>query len=125
MADIYLFLESVAEMRRIATLQVVEYSPTEFSHEFPEGNPSREEVMSKRNISSTQIATQVAIPALVMFLVVNAARAQNISADYTFLVASGFLCDSATCPAAVRSANDDSYEMSGAGTFNKIGRAHV
>lgn len=50
-----------------------------------------------------------------------AGLAQSSSADYTFLVAAGFLCDpgdSATCPAVVKSANDDSYEMSGAGTFN-------
>ncbi len=73
--------------------------------------------MSKRNIFSTLITTWVAIPSLAMFLGAPA-RAQNISVDYTFLVASGFLCDSATCPAVVRSANDDSYEMSGAGTFN-------
>jgi hypothetical protein len=49
------------------------------------------------------------------------ARAQNSPANYTFLVASGFLCDpgdSATCPAVVKSANDDRYEMSGAGTFD-------
>ncbi len=56
-----------------------------------------------------------------MFLCAGLARAQNSSANYTFLVASGFLCepgDSATCPAAVKSANGDSYEMSGAGTFD-------
>jgi hypothetical protein len=36
-------------------------------------------------------------------------------------VASGFLCDAgdaSTCPAVVKSAQGDSYEMSGAGTFN-------
>jgi hypothetical protein len=55
---------------------------------------------------------------LAIFLVGDPARAQNISADYTFLVASGFLCNSAACPAAARSANDESYEMSGAGTFS-------
>jgi hypothetical protein len=74
--------------------------------------------MSNQNIFSTLIVTWVAVPSLAMFLGGDPARAQNISADYTFLVASGFLCDSATCPAAVRSANDDTYEISGAGTFN-------
>jgi hypothetical protein len=47
--------------------------------------------------------------------------AQSNNGNYIFLVASGFLCDpgdSATCPATVKSANGDSYEMSGAGTFN-------
>ena len=56
-----------------------------------------------------------------MFLVAGPARAQNSSANYTFLVGSGLLCnadESATCPAVVKSANDDSYEMSGAGIFD-------
>jgi hypothetical protein len=47
--------------------------------------------------------------------------AQSMSANYTFLVASGFLCDpgdSAPCPAVVKSAQGDSYEMSGAGTLS-------
>jgi hypothetical protein len=73
--------------------------------------------MSNRNILSTLI-TWVAVPSLAAFLGAGTARAQNNSSNYAFLVASGFLCDSATCPAAVRSANDESYEMSGAGTFN-------
>ena len=74
--------------------------------------------MSNQNIFSSLVATWVAILGLGIFLGGDPAMAQNISADYTFLVASGFLCDSATCPAAVRSANDDTYEISGAGTFN-------
>ena len=74
--------------------------------------------MSNQNIFSSQVATWVALLGLGIFLCGDPARAQNISTDYTFLVASGFLCESTTCPAAVRSANDDSYEMSGAGTFN-------
>lgn len=74
--------------------------------------------MLHQKIFSTLIVTWVAVPSLAMFLGGDPARAQNVSADYTLLVASGFLCDSANCPAAVRSANDDSYEMSGAGTFN-------
>jgi hypothetical protein len=48
------------------------------------------------------------------------ARAQISSANYTILVASGFLCesgDSGSCPAVTKSANGDSYEISGAGTF--------
>jgi len=78
--------------------------------------------MSNQNVFSTLIVTWVAIPSLAMFLGAGPARAQNSSANYTFLVASGFLCDSgdsATCPAVVKSANGDSYQMSGAGTFNR------
>ena len=74
--------------------------------------------MSKQNLFSSLVATWVALLGLGIFLGGDPARAQNISTDYTFLVASGFLCDSTTCPAAVRSANDDTYEISGAGTFN-------
>jgi hypothetical protein len=74
--------------------------------------------MSNRNIFSTIIATWVAVPSLAMFLGAGPARAQNNPSNYTFLVASGFLCDSATCPAVVRSASDERYEMSGAGMFN-------
>jgi hypothetical protein len=49
--------------------------------------------------------------------------------NYVFLLASGFLCDpsdSGSCPAVAKSANGDTYEISGAGTFdpqNKFVRA--
>jgi hypothetical protein len=69
----------------------------------------------------TQIVTCVAVPGLAMFLCAGPAKAQNGSANYAFLVASGFLCDTggrAACPAEVRAANGYSYQMSGAGTFN-------
>jgi hypothetical protein len=41
-------------------------------------------------------------------------------------MATGFLCnsdDSSTCPAVVKSANSDSYEMSGAGTLSTPGKS--
>jgi len=47
--------------------------------------------------------------------------AQSNSADYIFLIASGFLCDagdSSSCPAVVKSVDGSSYEMNGAGTFD-------
>jgi len=53
-----------------------------------------------------------------MILGGDAVIAQNISPEYTFLVASGFLCDSGTCPAGAKSVNGDTYEITGAGTFN-------
>ncbi|MGB2663202.1 MAG: hypothetical protein WAK48_04305 [Candidatus Acidiferrum sp.] len=77
--------------------------------------------MSNQNVFSTLIVTWVAVPSLAMFLGARPARAQNSSADYAFLVASGFLCDpgdSSTCQAVVKSADGDSYEMSGAGALN-------
>ncbi len=77
--------------------------------------------MTNQNVFSSLIVTWVAVPAVAMLLGAGPARAQNSPADYTFLVASGFLCDpgdSASCPAVVKSANDDSYDMSGAGRFD-------
>jgi hypothetical protein len=79
-----------------------------------------EEVMSNQNVFSTLIVTWVAVPSLAIFLGAGPARAQSSSASYTFLVASGFLCDSGdstACPAVVKSADGASYEMSGAGTL--------
>jgi len=46
--------------------------------------------------------------------------AQNNDNNFLFLLASGFLCDpgeSSDCPAAAKSNQGDSYEMSGAGTL--------
>jgi hypothetical protein len=77
--------------------------------------------MSNRNIFSSLIATWAFVTSLAMFLGAGPAKAQNISTNYTFLVASGFLCDPgdyANCLAVVKSVDGDSYEMSGAGTLN-------
>ena len=66
------------------------------------------------------LVVRVAVPSLILFLYASSAKAKGY-ANYTFVVASGFLCDSAdsgSCPAVARSANGDSYEISGAGTFN-------
>ena len=76
--------------------------------------------MSSQNPILAPRVTRVGIGMLIVLLSVGPVRAQT-SVDYTFLVASGFLCDpgdSSTCPAAVKSANGDSYELSGAGTFD-------
>jgi len=76
--------------------------------------------MSSYRVLSSLAITYAVVPGLAMFLGAGPARAQSSSANYTFLVAAGLLCDSgdsATCPAVVKSANGDSYEMSGAGTF--------
>ena len=77
--------------------------------------------MPKQNVFSTLIVRWVAVPSLAMFLGAGAARAQNSSANYVFLVASGFLCDlgdSSACPGVVKSAQGDSYELSGTGTLS-------
>jgi hypothetical protein len=56
-----------------------------------------------------------------VFPLVPPAMAQGNNGNYIFLLASGFLCDSgdsSTCPATVKGNQGDSYEMSGAGTFD-------
>jgi len=76
--------------------------------------------MSIQNVFSTLIVRWVVVPSLAIFPGAGPARAQCSFANYTFLVASGFLCysgDSAACPAVVRSANGANYEMSGTGTL--------
>ena len=63
---------------------------------------------------------RVVVPSLAILLGSVAAMAQNTSANYTFLVGAGLLCDSgdsSACPAVVKSANGDSYEMTGAGAL--------
>jgi hypothetical protein len=79
-----------------------------------------EEVMSNQKLSSTLVITWVAVLSLAMFLGAGPARAQSSSANYTFLVGVGFLCDSgdsSACPGVVKSADGASYEMSGAGAL--------
>jgi hypothetical protein len=76
--------------------------------------------MQREKLFPAVVITWVAVPTLAIFLGAGPARAQSSSANYTFLVGAGFLCDSAdssACPAVVKSANGDSYEMSGAGTL--------
>jgi hypothetical protein len=58
---------------------------------------------------------------LATVLVAIPARAQSNRGDYLFFVGSGFLCqtdDSSACPAVAKSADDSTFELSGAGTFN-------
>jgi len=76
--------------------------------------------MPKKRAFSVLITTCVALPILILVFCAGSASAQSSSATYTFVVASGFLCDandSGICPAVAKSANGDSYEISGAGTF--------
>jgi hypothetical protein len=76
--------------------------------------------MSSQNVFANLVITWVVVLSLAIFVGAGPAMAQSRPANYTFLVAAGFLCDSgdsATCPAVVKSANGDSYEMSGAGTL--------
>jgi hypothetical protein len=69
----------------------------------------------------TGLATWVARLALLLSFCAGLATAQTNSNSYTFLLGSGFLCDgndASTCPATAKAVQGDSYEMSGAGTFD-------
>ena len=66
------------------------------------------------------------LPFVAVSLIAFSVSAQNKSSNYVFLLASGFLCDpgdSSTCPASAKANQGDSYEMSGAGTFNAQNRS--
>jgi hypothetical protein len=50
----------------------------------------------------------------------------STTASYSFLIGSGFLCeasDTSMCPAKVRGSSRESYEMTGAGTFDAQSKA--
>jgi len=67
------------------------------------------------------LAASAAMLSLVSVLLTLPATAQSNNSNYMFLLASGFLCDpgdSSTCPATVKANAGDSFEMSGAGTFD-------
>jgi hypothetical protein len=75
---------------------------------------------------STLNTVWVAVASLILFLCAGSARPQTSSANYTFVVASGFLCDpgdSGSCPAVAKSINGDGYEISGTGTFDPQGKS--
>jgi hypothetical protein len=68
------------------------------------------------------------MPSVVILLSAVAAMAQNTSANYAFLLASGFLCDasdSGACPALAKSTQGDTYEMTGAGTLTPQKKAVI
>ena len=70
--------------------------------------------------------TMKILPSVAIFLLAFPVLAQNDSSNYVFLLASGFLCDpgdSSTCPARAKANQGDSYELSGAGTFNAQNRS--
>jgi hypothetical protein len=63
----------------------------------------------------------VTLQCMAIFSLAFPKMAQSNSTNYIFLLASGFLCDpgdSSTCPATTKGNQDDSYELSGAGTFD-------
>ena len=77
--------------------------------------------MASMKMFLTSIAARLPLSILIFLLCAGSVRCQTKSAAYTFEIASGFLCDtsgSGSCTAVARSAKGDSYEISGAGTFD-------
>jgi len=76
--------------------------------------------MANKCVLSTLIQLYVVWLSVILPLLGGAAQAKTSPANYVFLLASGFLCepgDSGSCPAVAKSAQGDTYEISGAGTF--------
>jgi len=71
----------------------------------------------RRIVTSVNVSLVVA-PVLAVLLGAAPVSGQNRAPEYTFVVASGFVCDSGNCPAVARSERRDTYEFTGAGTFN-------
>ena len=74
--------------------------------------------MSKGKISTSLLGAMVVALILGGFLGGEQIIAQNSSPEYTVVVAAGFVCDSGSCPASAKSVRGDTYEITGAGTFN-------
>ena len=82
--------------------------------------------MSSRRDRLYRVIAWTAGMILSIFLVAIPARAQRNNGDYLFFIGSGFLCqanDSSACPAVAKSADDSTYELSGAGTFTPPGKS--
>jgi hypothetical protein len=82
--------------------------------------------MSNQNVLAHLVIAWVGVPCLAILLDAGSSNAQSGPANYAFLVATLFLCDpgdSSACPAVVKSAQGDSYEMSGAGTLTTQGKS--
>lgn len=76
--------------------------------------------MSKPKPFPVPAIVELALPCLAILLCASPLAAQNNDNNFLFLLASGFLCDpgeSSACPAAAKSNQGDSYELSGAGTL--------
>jgi hypothetical protein len=82
--------------------------------------------MSKPILRSVRVMARLARLCPAMLLFSFPVAAQTNSSSYIFLLASGLLCDSgdsSTCPATAKSNQGDSYELSGAGTFDAQSKA--
>ena len=77
--------------------------------------------MSNQKAFSIGGVTRLVLLGMAVLLLALPGVAQTSDSNYIFLLSSGFLCDpgdSSTCPATAKAAQGDSFEMSGAGTFD-------
>ncbi len=77
--------------------------------------------MARHKAVSPFVITAVVAMLVPIMMFGSPASPDGVSANYNFLVASGFLCDPndmSTCPAVARAANGETIELSGAGTLN-------
>jgi len=75
----------------------------------------RPRVFSKRTVG------EAALLCMILIVGSRASNAQTNDGEYILIVASSFLCepgDTTKCPATAKSNQGDSYELSGAGTFD-------
>jgi hypothetical protein len=82
----------------------------------------RKRIMGKRE----SILTLLIMLVLATAICASAASLDTSSADYNFLVGTGYVCDpndSSACPSVAQTANGDSIEISGAGTLNPSSKA--
>ena len=77
--------------------------------------------MLRPKVFSIRVISEVALLCLALVLGSLPTMAQSKDSNYILILASGFLCDpgdSSTCPATAKANHGDSYELSGAGTFD-------
>jgi len=77
--------------------------------------------MSQQRVFSNRAACEAALLCLALVLGSRPAISQSNGGNYILILASGFLCDpgdTTTCPATAKANQGDSYELSGAGTFD-------
>jgi hypothetical protein len=76
--------------------------------------------LSTQKFFFSKVLGRPVVIGLALFLIARPLVSQNNPSNYILQIAAGILCDggdSSNCPAVVKSARGDSYEMSGAGTF--------
>jgi hypothetical protein len=89
-----------------------------FSNSFILAVPLAEEAIRH---DSPPLTLSTVVLGIILVWCVGTANAQTNSVKYALVVASGFLCDPAlpsSCPAVTKSATGESYEISGAGSFD-------